>query len=323
MSLFSPEAAINITKLIVGVLLLYKGADYLVDAASATASRLGVRPLIIGMTVIAFGTSMPELSISALAVFGKTPHHGISVGNIVGSNIANILFVLGLSALIRPLKIEKSVVSREIVVMLIASFMLLAMSLNFVLGRIDGIIMLICLIAYLILFVKIAIKESAVDSGTGEAGRSPWWKSLLLMLGGLLGVVVGAKFLIASAVFIAEKAGISEAVIGLSLIAVGTSLPEVAVSCMAAHKNRAGISIGNVIGSNVFNIWLVLGFCAAFATVSITPHALLVDMAIMIAISINIIPMLRTSSTLSRKEGAVLLIGYAVYLTYLFGFGHP
>lgn len=296
---------------ILGVLFLYKGADFLVDGASKTAVRLGVSSLIVALTVVAYGTSMPEFAVSFLA--SLKGHTDISVGNVVGSCIANILLVLGISAVIKPLKVTKTVVIRETPIMVLSSFLLLILSVGYVLDRVDGIILLLCFIAYIMFFLWIAKKTK----NKYEIKSSPMWKNLVLIVAGIIGVVIGAKFLVDSSVFFAETFDISPAVIALSLVAVGTSLPELAVSVLASWKGESNISIGNIIGSNIFNILLILGVCS-FVTSLIINQKMFINMILVCIVSLIILSMLYTGYVLSRKEGVVLLIGYACYIMWLY-----
>ena len=296
---------------ILGVLFLYKGADFLVDGASKTAVRLGVSSLIVALTVVAYGTSMPEFAVSFLA--SLKGHSDIAVGNIVGSCITNILLILGISAVIKPLKVTKSVVIREAPIMALSSFLLLLLSAGYVLNRVDGIILLLCFIAYIMFFLWIA-KKTKNKYGIKS---SPMWKNLVLIVAGIGGVVIGAKFLVDSSVFFAKTFGISEAVIALSIVAVGTSLPELAVSSLASWKGDSGIAIGNIIGSNIFNVLLILGVCSLVTSLIIN-QKMFINMILACIVSLIILSMLYTGYVLSRKEGVVLLIGYACYIMWLY-----
>lgn len=296
---------------ILGVLLLYKGGDLLVDGAAKTAFRLGVAPLIIGLTVVAYGTSLPEFAVSSLAV--SAGHSKIALGNILGSVIANILLVLGISALIKPLKVTKEIVKREAPVMLLSALLLLALCLRWVLDLASGIILLTCFGAYLAFFGWLA-KRAKPNNYIYE--KTPRWKISGMLILGFIGIILGAKLLVDSAIFIAHYLGICELVIALTIVAIGTSLPELAVSSIAAWKGHADISIGNVLGSNVFNVLLILGACSFIAPIIITKEAIL-SMILMLVVCALIIPLLWTGYRLSRKEGLLLLIGYALYLIYL------
>ena len=296
---------------ILGVLFLYKGADFLVDGASKTAVRLGVSSLIVALTVVAYGTSMPEFAVSFLA--SLKGHDDLAVGNIVGSTIANILLILGISAVIKPLKVTKTIVIREAPIMALSSFLLLFLSFGYVLDRVDGIILLLCFIAYIMFFLWVAKKTK----NKHEVKSSPMWKNAVLIVAGLGGVVIGARFLVDSSVFFAKTFGISEAVIALSIVAVGTSLPELAVSSLASWKGKSDIAIGNIIGSNIFNVLLILGVCSLVTSLIIN-QKMFINMILGCIVSLIILSMLYTGYVLSRKEGVVLLIGYACYIMWLY-----
>ncbi|MBA3044504.1 MAG: calcium/sodium antiporter [Candidatus Thermoplasmatota archaeon] len=313
MMIYITSLPVSLLVFILGVLLLYKGADFLIDGASKTAVRLGVSSLIVALTVVAYGTSMPEFAVSFLA--SLKGHTDIAVGNILGSCIANLLLVLGISAVIKPIKVTKTVVIREAPIMALSSFLLLLLSVGYVLDKIDGIILLLCFSAYIIFFIWIAKKTKNKNNYNIES--SPMSKNAVLIVVGIIGIVIGARFLVDSSIFFAKTFGISEAVIALSLIAIGTSLPELAVSGLASWKGESDISIGNIIGSNIFNILLVLGACLAVTSI-IIDQKLFINMLLVCVVSIIVIPMLYTGYVLSRKEGVVLLIGYACYLMWLY-----
>jgi len=302
---------VSLLVFLLGILFLYKGADFLIDGASKTAVRLGVSSLIVALIVVAYGTSLPEFAVSFLAVMRGHPN--ISVGNVLGSCIANLLLILGISALIKPIKVTKTVVNREAPIMVLSSFLLLLLSAGYVLNRVDGIILLLCFAAYIVFFVWIAKKTK----NNYDIKPSPMRKNIILIIAGIICLVIGAKILVDSSVFFAKTFGISEAVIALSLVAVGTSLPELAVSALASWKGESDIAIGNIIGSNIFNILLILGVCSAAASL-IIDQKLFVNLLLVCVVSIVIIPMLYTGYVLSRKEGVVLLIGYACYLMWLY-----
>ena len=302
---------VSLLVFLLGILFLYKGADFLIDGASKTAVRLGVSSLIVALIVVAYGTSLPEFAVSFLAVMRGHPN--ISVGNVLGSCIANLLLILGISALIKPIKVTKTVVNREAPIMVLSSFLLLLLSAGYVLNRVDGIILLLCFAAYIVFFVWIAKKTK----NNYDIKPSPMRKNIILIIAGIICLVIGAKILVDSSVFFAKTFGISEAVIALSLVAVGTSLPELAVSALASWKGESDIAIGNIIGSNIFNILLILGVCSAAASL-IIDQKLFINMLLVCVVSVIIIPMLYTGYVLSRKEGTVLLIGYACYILWLY-----
>ena len=312
-----------------GFLLLYFSAEWLVKGSSSLARNMGITPIVIGLTVVAFGTSAPELVVSLVsAVKGKSM---IAVGNVIGSNICNIALVLGLSALFQPIKSTGEVVKRELPVMIGISLFLLVLSWNSVIGRIEGVILFSGVIAYTIVNYQIAMKK------TGNEGRnraltfkadlkdigyvSSRGKQLILILVGIAGVALGAKIVVDSAVKIMTALGVDEKFISLTLVAFGTSLPELTTSVVAAVRKEMDISIGNLLGSNVFNILSVLGAASIVRPIYIQggfiESGLIIDYFVMIVISILPWIMMRKSLTINRTNGATLLLCYAGYITFL------
>jgi len=302
---------------IVGVLLLWKGSDILVDGTSKTAAHLGISALIISVILVGFGTSAPEFAISVGAAAQN--NSDISLGNIIGSCVANILLVLGVAAIVRPIKIKKGIIRREFPIMLGATVVLLGSSF---LGLLDsyrwigGALFLILFASFVIYFVMCARKERDNEKKI-DTGKTS--KNLLFIALGIIGVVAGAWFLIESSIVVAEFFGISPFIIAISLVAVGTSLPELVVSTMAAYKNEHDIAVGTVLGSNVFNIFLILGFAALFIplkAIDFLPH-----LWILLAVSLIMFPILYTGNIISRKEGAFMLVIYLIFIWYSF-FGY-
>ena len=298
----------------IGVILLYKGSDILVDGTSKTAAHFGLSALIISVIVIAFGTSAPEFAISVGAAIEK--HADISIGNIIGSCIANILLVIGISAVIKPIKVTKKTMMREMLLMVCASIIFLVSTYFNLLDNlhlIGGILYLFLFSAFLLFFYKCA-KNERVDRIHFEEGELK--KNILFIIFGIIGVVIGAQFLIESAITIANVIGISQLVIALSMVAVGTSLPELVVSAMAAYKNESDIALGNVIGSNIFNIFLILGLCSL-----LIPLNALVSfntIVILLIVSFMMFPIVYTGEVISRKEGLFLLIIYFIFIGYIY-----
>lgn len=309
--------------LAIGVIFLVKGADVLVEGGGKTAAYFGVPAIVIGLTLVSFGTSLPELASSLNAISkGKS---GISLGNVIGSNIANILLVLGVSTIIKPISVERLVIKREVPIMFAAMSLLLVLSSGFIIERWEGIILLVGFIMYIIFFLWIAlrsderalIKKEIEDEDYARAeGYDPKINVSKIVLG-ILGVIIGSELMIGGAIFYITEFGLSEGVVGLSIVALGTSLPELAASGMAAYREESDISVGNVIGSNSFNILMVLGVCAVFSPLTFSPE-ILPNMMIMIAVSIVLTIFMYTDKELSRWEGVVLLSGYFFYLAYLF-----
>ncbi len=319
---------IEILFFIIGLALLIKGADWLIDHSAHLARTMGISPLIIGLTVVAFGTSLPEMIVSTFAAVKGAAD--LSIGNIVGSNIANIGLILGVSALIRVLPIRLSTLIYEMPFLLVSAFLLMLLSNDqnlflkesFTLSRIDGLILLGMFGLFLWYVIKNAREqqqEAAVkkeyDQKYGE--KHQLWKDILFIGLGLTALIVGGKVAVDNAVKIALGLGISEAFIGLTIVAIGTSLPELMTSLVAAYKKQADIAVGNIVGSSIFNILLVLGVSSVIAPLTVNPTLLFVDMVVMVLFSISLLAFVTTGRKISRTEGAVLLLGYVAYIGYL------
>ena len=309
---------------LIGFILLYFGAEWLVKGSSSLARSLGVTPIVIGLTVVAFGTSAPELVVSLISsIQGKSM---IAVGNVVGSNICNIALVLGLSAVFHPIKSDPTVVRRDIPIMLAISLYLLLLTFNSRLGRIEGATLFIGIILYTYMNYYLAKKETAGAADIkheleeiGFVASRP--KQLLMIVAGIAGVVGGAQIVVDNAVLIMKILGVDEKFIGLTIVAFGTSLPELATSVVAAVRGEMDISIGNLVGSNVFNIMSVLGVASLVQPIAIPggffESGLWIDYLVMIFTSFLPWLMMRKYSTVTRKDGFVLLFCYFGYLTYL------
>jgi cation:H+ antiporter len=309
---------------LVGFVLLYFGAEWLVKGSSSLARSLGVTPIVIGLTVVAFGTSAPELVVSLVSsIKGKSM---IAVGNVVGSNICNIALVLGLSAVLNPIKSDPTVVRRDIPIMLAISLYLLVLSFNSTLGRIEGATLFIGIILYTFMNYYLAKKETAgaaeIESELEDIGFvASRTKQLVMIAAGIVGVVGGAQAVVDSAVFIMTEIGVSEKFIGLTIVAFGTSLPELATSVVAAMRGEMDISIGNLVGSNVFNIMSVLGVASLVRPIPIpggfVGSGLWIDYLVMMFTSFLPWLMMRKNYSVSRSNGFILLLCYGGYLTYL------
>jgi cation:H+ antiporter len=309
---------------LVGFVLLYFGAEWLVKGSSSLARSLGVTPIVIGLTVVAFGTSAPELVVSLISsIKGKSM---IAVGNVVGSNICNIALVLGLSAVFHPIKSDPTVVRRDIPIMLAISLYLLLLTLNSKLGRMEGATLFGGIILYTFMNYYLAKKETAgaaeIESELDEIGfiaSRP--KQLLLVAAGIAGVVGGAQIVVNNAVLIMTILGVSEKFIGLTIVAFGTSLPELATSVVAAMRGEMDISIGNLVGSNVFNIMSVLGAASLVRPIPIPggfiESGLWIDYLVMMFTSFLPWLMMRKDFTVKRLDGIILLLCYGGYLAYL------
>lgn len=298
-----------------GIVLLYFGAEGLVRGAVAVATRLGLAPLVIGLTVVAFGTSMPEMVVSVGATLdGLAP---IAVGNVVGSNIGNIALILGACAVIRPLVVHAQVVRLDIPIMIGVSLLLVLMLLDDRIGRIEGALLFAGIIAYTVMSVRVAKREGAAVQEE-FAGATPVAPHSLGLSVGLIGVglvllVVGARFLVTGGTDLARSVGVSDAVIGLTIVAIGTSLPELATSLIATLKGEGDIAIGNIVGSNIFNILGILGVASLIRPLAGTEMRIL-DLAVMTGVAVLLLPLARSGFALSRAEGILFLIGYGIYI---------
>jgi len=299
---------------IAGFFFLWKGADWLVEGAANIALAAKVSTIVVGITVVAFGTSLPEMAVSLAASVKGEPE--ITLGNVIGSNIANILLVLGIAAVISPIKVDRHVVTRDTMLVLGSGALLLVLAITGNLTRVHGLIMLVAFVGYLAYYVRDAIHHKQMDMPEQEDFKPG--VSIIMLAGGIICILIGSDILVDSAVFIATSFGISPAIIGLTMIAIGTSLPELATSAMASKKGESDISIGNVLGSNVFNTLLVLGL-AAFLFVGAIPvdSALLWDIALMTIVCLFLVPTLWTGHVLTRREGVIMLIIYVVYIASL------
>ncbi len=299
---------------VAGLALLIVGAEALVRGASRLAVRVGISPLIIGLTVVAFGTSSPELAVSLKAAFDDQA--GIAVGNVVGSNIFNVLFILGVAALIVPLAVAPQLIRLDIPLMIVLSVLTLVLSLDGLVGRLDSLLLVAGLAAYL-MFLFLHNRREAAPALEVESPSLP--RNLALVVGGLALLVLGSRWFVGAAVELATRLGISEQVVGLTIVAAGTSMPEVVTSIIAALRGERDIAVGNVVGSNVFNIMGVLGLTGLLAPSGIAVSAAMLgfDMPVMIAVALACLPICLTGGTISRWEGGVLLGYYLAYTAYL------
>ncbi len=310
-----------------GLVLLIAGGDLLVRGAVQVAERLGVSPLVIGLTLVGFGTSTPELVTSVQAALSGSP--GIAFGNIVGSNIANILLILGISALILPIAVSSSALRRDAVVMLGVAAVFAALSFAMPLGRLVGVALIVALIAYIYLAFRQessssehgAVYDKAAALEAVDPGLHPkpspaggMVTPLLLAVGGLVLVVVGGAFLVKGAVAIAQSFGIPETVIGLTIVAVGTSMPELVTSVVAAFKRQSDVAFGNIVGSNIYNILGIGGGTALISPTRVPEQIVTFDNLLMVGVSLLLVIFAATGLRIARWEGAVLLAGYLVYL---------
>lgn len=308
----------SVLMFIAGLVLLYYGADFLVDGSSRLALSYGVRPLIIGMTIVSFATSMPELMVSLLAIGQGSSD--IAVGNIVGSNIANIGLILGASALVMPLMVPRSLLRRELPIMIVATLALYVMCLDGVLTRFDAVFLL----SFLLLFIYYCLRY-ARHTGTDpqaptdmvEKERSHRGRDILYIVGGIVGLGLGANWMVTSAVTIARAFGLSELFIGMTIVALGTSLPELAASLMSAAKGEMDISIGNVIGSNIFNVLFVLGICPLLQPIAVEPAVLSLELPVVLLFSVALIPLCWHRYTVGRLKGSFLVAAYGGFIVLM------
>ena len=301
---------INVLLIVVGVALVLFGADKLTEGASALARRLNVPEIIIGLTIVAAGTSAPELFVSLVSALNGTPD--MAVGNVVGSNTMNAMLIVGTAALVAPMVISPSTVKKDIPCSVLASILLAVLAFDGFLGRFDGIVLLLGFTA----LMTYTLVQSKVGKDDVVKESSPVWKNILFIVFGLAGLVVGSNLFVDSASDVALSLGISEAVVGLTIVAGGTSLPELATSVVAARKGQSAIAIGNVIGSNVFNILLILGLTSAISPLEIEGITT-IDMAVMLLSVILVWLFSRTRYTVERWEGGLLLVIYIGYLVWL------
>ncbi|WP_457363659.1 calcium/sodium antiporter [Pseudomonas sp. TE3610] len=299
-----------------GLVLLILGAELMVRAAVRLAASFKVRPLIIGLSVVALGSSAPQMAVSLQAAFTHAPD--IAVGSVFGSNIFNVLVTLGLCALIIPLRVSRQLVRLDIPLMISASALVFALALNQTLGRLEGVVLLLALGGYFALLLRQSRRyhRPRVHTHAVERhGPAPWLSSVLMTLAGLGLLVWGGHLILGAAVELATDYGFSDRIIGLTIVAVCTSLPELATSLIAALRGEREIAVGNVIGSNLFNLLGVLGFTAVIAPMplSVSPNALDFDLPVMLGVSVLCLPLFYSGYRITRAEGLVLLGLFAAY----------
>ena len=308
--------------LIVGFVLLVKGADFFVDGASGIARKLRIPSIVIGLTIVAFGTSAPELAVSLSAAIKGS--NDIAIGNVVGSNLFNTLVVLGTSAAITPVLIKKDIIKVDYPISLFITLLLGIFCLDTLfgkesmsVGRLDGIILLICFAAFMFIVIKEGLSHRDEDEHElNTAKEKPVWLTLILTAVGLAGIIFGGDMTVEGAKEIARFFGLSEALIGLTIVAVGTSLPELVTSIVAAKKGESDIALGNVVGSNIFNILLILGLSATILPMNVS-ETYIFDIAILFAISIIFFIPMAIKKKVSRGLGTIMVLTYVLYTTYL------
>ncbi|MGE5236564.1 MAG: calcium/sodium antiporter [Acidobacteriota bacterium] len=310
-----PELAL----FLIGIVLLIGGAEALVRGAAGLAARLGIPPLVVGLTVVAFGTSSPEMTVSVLSAVGGRAD--LALGNVVGSNILNVLFILGLSAVITPLVVARQLVILDVPLMVGVSLLTWAMAADGRIGRAEGALLFVGAIAYTWFLVRMTLHErpGAVAGAEPTGPRDPLAVQIVLIVAGLGLLVLGSRWLVGGAVAFARVLGLSELAIGLTVVAAGTSLPEIASSVVAALRGQRDIAVGNVVGSNLFNLLAVLGASALVAPggVDVSAAALRFDLPVMVAVAIACLPIFFTGHRIARWEGALFLAYYAAYTGFL------
>lgn len=326
----------SIIILIVGFVLLIKGADFFVEGSSAVAKRLRIPSMIIGMTIVAMGTSLPECAVSVTA--SLTGNNTLAISNAIGSNIFNLLVVCGVCSLFVPLAVQKSTLQKEFPLSIFCAGLLLLLGyLGMTLGHIDGIILIIIFAGYLLWMIqsarnarnqtfadedsdtagfKTSLSAEEIEQVASNINLLPAWKCIIFILGGMIAIKYGGDFVVNGASAIASSLGLSQTLIGLTIIAMGTSLPELVTSIVAAKKDEVDMAVGNVIGSNIFNILLVLGVAAAISPVGFIMENM-IDIAFLILISVITLVFAWTSKEINRKEGIIMLLLYAVYMIYI------
>ena len=309
----------SIVLLLVGFILLIKGADFFVEGSSSVAKSLRIPSMIVGLTIVAMGTSLPELAVSVTASLAG--NNALAVSNVIGSNIFNLMLVCGACALFAPLIVQKNTLKKEIPLSVVCVVLLLVLGLfGMEIGRTDGVILLILFIGFLVWMVKSALKAHAESANLEESDNEykiyPAWVCVIYIVGGAVAIKFGGDFVVDGASAVAMKAGLSQNLVGLTIVAMGTSLPEFVTSVVAARKNEVDMAFGNVIGSNIFNILFILGVTATISPVAFIMENV-VDSVILLIVSILVWVFAWSRLHIEKKEGIVLLACYAGYLIYI------
>ena len=314
-----PELLMIAIYIIGGLILLYFGANWLVQGAITLSLHLGLSPLIVGLTVVALGTSLPEALVSVQAAIGH--QGGIAIGNVVGSNILNIALILGLSAFFNPLKVDSHLVKADVPLLAGATFMLVVLLEDFHISRMEGAFLLLCIVGYVagnIMTVKrTSLEENKIEGvEVPEDHRKNLWRDISFLFIGLIALAFGSNFLVTGAVDLARIWGLSEALIGLTIVSIGTGTPEMATALMAAYRKRSDLAIGNIVGSNLFNIMFVLGIAALVAPLD-GKGISSIDLYVMLGVTFLLLPTVWTGRIIDRKEGLLFLAIYVGYLYHL------
>ena len=315
--------------LVIGFVLLIKGADFFVEGSSSVAKKFHVPAMLIGMTIVAMGTSLPECAVSVTASLAN--NNSLAVSNVIGSNIFNLMVVCGACALFSPLTIRQDTLKKEFPLSIICAALMLVLGyIGMTLGHIDGIIFLVLFVGYLLWMIQSAKKaRAAVLSDPGQAGKIeqaefveeniailPTWKSLIFIIGGMIAIKFGGDFVVDGASSIASSMGLSQTLIGLTIVAMGTSLPELVTSLVAAKKGEVDMALGNVIGSDIFNILFVLGIATVISPISFLMENV-IDIILLIIMSLIVLAFAWTRQQINRKEGILMLLMYAAYMVYI------
>ncbi len=310
--------------LVLGFFFLVKGADIFVEGSSSVAKRLRVPSIIIGLTIVAMGTSLPETAVSVTASIAG--NNALAVSNVIGSNIFNLMAVIGVCALLAPVTVQKDVLKRDFPFSVICAILLLILGCigPMVLGHIDGAIFLVIFAVFIVVLVRTAMQASKAGNGSGnesvetaeEMKIIPVWKSIVFIVLGAVGIAVGGDIVVNSASNIATKFGMSQTLVGLTIVSIGTSLPELVTSIVAARKNEVDMALGNAIGSNIFNILMVLGIASAISPIAFLTENL-IDIAILLVFSLLVWVFAWTKKKINKAEGAVMLALYAAYVVYI------
>lgn len=307
-----------------GLLALYLGAEWLVRGAARVAKRLGVTPLVVGLTVVAFGSSAPELLVGVVA--SVQDRSDVVLGNVIGSNILNVALILGVAALVKPLRVGMRLLSREAPLMVAVSVVVAVMMVDGVLGRVDAVLLLVGFAAFIVFVLRAAESEPAevareyvefevAERGPDDGGSLAWQVGLIVV--GLATLVAGAQLLVMSAVFFARLVGVTEVVIGLTVVALGTSLPELATCVVAAVRGESDIALGNAVGSNLFNLLSILGVAAMIRPIGVRPELFVLEVPAMVAAAALLVVLAWRRRTLGRISGTVLLTGYVLFTMVL------
>lgn len=308
------ETIWSLVILVIGFVLLIKGADFFVEGSSSVAKRLRVPSIIIGLTIVAMGTSLPECAVSVTASLAD--QNALAVSNVVGSNIFNLMVVCGFCALFSPLAVQKDTLKKEFPFSIFCALLMLGLGyIGMSLGRGDGVIFLVIFVGFLVWMVKSALNARS-NAEEEEIELLPVWRCILYIVGGAVAIKFGGDFVVDGASVIASKLGMSQNLIGLTVVALGTSLPELVTSIVAARKNEVDMALGNVIGSNVFNILFVLGIAASISPIAFIMENV-IDIILLVAMSALVWIFAWTKQKIGRTEGIVMLLIYAGYLVYI------